>query len=309
MYESHFGLRERAFRKTPDPRYLFLSEAHEEALAQLLFAVEEMELALLTGEVGSGKTLVSRALVDRLDERFEVGMLLNPRLTPRQFLRAAALELGVSEPRRLTSDLLEQIQARLMELDAQGRAALLIVDEAHLIPDQATFEEIRLLTNFQLDQRNLIAIVLVGQPELRERLRRRAYRALTQRIGAHFDLRPLTPDESARYVRHRLAVAGATREIFSLAALARLHAASGGLPRVLNHLATQALLEALARGDDTVDEAAANAAALGQAWLVTPSDTPHTPRRTSGRSARVRPAPEDGRRRRPRARVSPDGTH
>ena len=252
MYESWYGLRERAFRKTPDPRYLDLGESHEEALEQLQFAVEEMELALLTGEVGSGKTLVSRALVDRLGDRYEVGMILNPRLSPAQFLRATALELGVEQPRSQVASLLDQIQARLLELDQAGRAAVLIVDEAHLIPRAATFEEIRLLTNFQLDDRNLISIVLVGQSELRERLRHRAYRALVQRIGADFQLRPLTPAEAAGYVAHRLQVAGAARPIFSPAAVERLHAASGGVPRVLNHLATQALIEGMARGREGV---------------------------------------------------------
>lgn len=252
MYESWYGLRERAFRKTPDPRYLYLGESHEEALEQLQFAVEEMELALLTGEVGSGKTLVSRALVDRLGERYEVGMILNPRLSPAQFLRATALELGVEQPRSQVASLLDQIQARLLELDQAGRAAVLIVDEAHLIPRAATFEEIRLLTNFQLDDRNLISIVLVGQSELRERLRHRAYRALVQRIGADFQLRPLTLAEAAGYVAHRLRVAGAGRPIFSPAAVERLHAASGGVPRVLNHLATQALIEGMARGREDV---------------------------------------------------------
>lgn len=252
MYESWYGLRERAFRKTPDPRYLYLGESHEEALEQLQFAVEEMELALLTGEVGSGKTLVSRALVDRLGDRYEVGMILNPRLSPAQFLRATALELGVEQPRSQVASLLDQIQARLLELDQAGRAAVLIVDEAHLIPRAATFEEIRLLTNFQLDDRNLISIVLVGQSELRERLRHRAYRALVQRIGADFQLRPLTLAEAAGYVAHRLQVAGAARPIFSPAAVERLHAASGGVPRVLNHLATQALIEGMARGREGV---------------------------------------------------------
>lgn len=272
MYESWFGLRERAFRKTPDPRYLYLGEAYEEALEQLAFAVEEMELALLTGEVGSGKTLLSRALVDRLDARYEVGLVLNPRLTPRQFLRTAAMELGITAPRHLVSDLMDQIHARLLELDGQGRAALLVVDEAHLIPDKATFEEIRLLTNFQLDDRNLIAIVLVGQPELRQRLRHRAYRALTQRIGAQFHLRPLTLDETLAYVRHRLRVAGAERELFDDGALQRLHAASGGLPRVLNHLATQALIEAMARGAASVDEEAVTSVVAEQSFLESASD-------------------------------------
>jgi type II secretory pathway predicted ATPase ExeA len=248
VYESYWGLREKPFRKTPDPRYLFLNDTYEEALERLVFAVEEVELALLTGEVGSGKTLLTRALVDRVGDRYEVGMILNPRLSPRQFLRAAAKELGITEPRFLSHDLLEQIHDRLLELDGQGRAALLIVDEAHLIPGKPTFEEIRLLTNFQLDDRNLVAIVLVGQPELRVRLRHRAYRALTQRIGVSFDLVPLGVEDTRLYLAHRVAVAGGVRPLFTETAVARLHAAAGGIPRVLNQLATQALLEGMARG-------------------------------------------------------------
>ncbi len=258
MYEGYWGLHEKPFRKTPDPRYLFLNETYEEALERLLFAVEEMELALLTGEVGSGKTLLTRALADRLGDRCEVGMILNPRLSPRQFLRAVAKELGVKEPRFHSNDLLEQVHDRLLELDAEGRAALLIVDEAHLIPGRPTFEEIRLLTNFQLDDRNLVAIVLVGQPELRERLRHRAYRALTQRIGVSFDLVPLAAEDTRDYLAHRLAVAGG-RPLFTEEAVARLHAASGGVPRVLNQLATQALLEGMARGATQVDGSVAGA--------------------------------------------------
>ena len=253
MFEQYWRLREKPFRKTPDPRYLYLNETYEEALERLLYAVEEMELALLTGEVGSGKTLLTRALVDRLGDRCEVGMVLNPRLSPRQFLRTAASELGVQTPRFHSSDLLEQIQVRLLELDQERRKALLIVDEAHLIPGKPTFEEIRLLTNFQLDDRNLVAIVLVGQPELRERLRHRTYRALTQRIGASFKLVPLGEADTLAYVQHRLAVAGAERPLFSEAALQRLHAAACGIPRVINHLATQALLEGMARGASLVE--------------------------------------------------------
>jgi len=264
MFESHFGLREKPFRKTPDPRYLFLNEDYEEALEQLLYAVEERDLALLTGEVGAGKTLLSRALVDRLGDRYEVGMILNPRLSPRQFLRTVASEIGVSEPRFHAADLLEQIHDRLLELDEAKRPALLIVDEAQLIPGKATFEEIRLLTNFQLDDRNLIALVLIGQSELRERLQHRAYRALTQRIGAQFHLTPLSEDDTASYLRHRVRVAGGERDLFTNGAIRVLHRASGGLPRVLNHLATQALLEGLGRGAGMVDEEIATAAAEGQ---------------------------------------------
>jgi general secretion pathway protein A len=261
VYEGYWGLREKPFRKTPDPRYLFLNETYEEALERLLFAVEELELALLTGEVGSGKTLLTRALADQVGERYEVGMILNPRLPPRQFLRATARELGVKEPRQHSNDLLDQIHERLLELDGQRRAALLIVDEAHLIPGRATFEEIRLLTNFQMDDRNLVAIVLVGQPELRERLRRRAYRALTQRIGVSFELVPLGLEDTRGYLEHRLAVAGGERAVFTDEAVARLHEASGGIPRVLNQLATQALLEGMARGRERVDGPVAEAVA------------------------------------------------
>ncbi len=253
MYEQYWGLREQPFRKTPDPRYLFLNEPYEEALERLQFAVEQMELALLTGEVGSGKTLLTRALADRLGDRYEVGMILNPRLSPRQFLHTTAAELGVQGPRFHANDLLDQIQERLLELDGQGRAALLVVDEAHLIPSKPTFEEIRLLTNFQIDDRNLVSILLVGQPELRERLRHRAYRALTQRIGVSYHLLPLEPADTVAYVRHRLRVAGATRAVFAEEAIARLHLEARGIPRVVNHLATQALLEGMARGIEQVD--------------------------------------------------------
>ena len=256
MYEAYWDLRDKPFRKTPDPRYLFLNETYEEALERLLFAVEEMELALLTGEVGSGKTLLTRALVDRVGERYEIGMILNPRLPPRQFLRTVAVELGVEEPRYHSNDLLDQIRERLMALYEEDRAALLVVDEAHLIPGKPTFEEIRLLTNFQLDDSNLIAIVLVGQPELRDRLRHRTYRALTQRFGVSFHIVPLSVEDTRAYLAHRLAVAGAERTLFTVEAIGRLHAATDGVPRLLNHVATQALVEAMARGADEVDGAA-----------------------------------------------------
>ena len=270
MYEAHYGLKERPFRKTPDPRYLFLNEVYEEALEQLLYAVEEMDLALLTGEVGSGKTLLTRALADRLGDKYEIAMILNPRLSPRQFLHTLAGELGVTSPRFHANDLLGQIHDRLLELDEAGRAALAIVDEAHLIPGKATFEEIRLLTNFQLDDRNLIAVVLVGQPELRERLRHRAFRALTQRIGAEFHLTPLTAEDTIAYLRHRLSVAGASRFLFDEPAALLLHEVSRGLPRVLNQLATESLLEGMARGLTEVDVGVVEAVARGRDFLDRP---------------------------------------
>jgi len=282
MYESYYGLGEKPFRKTPDPRYLFLNEVYEEALERLLYAVEEMEPALLTGEVGSGKTLLSRALVDRLGDRYEVGMILNPRLSPRQFLSLTARELGVKEPRFQPSDLLEQIHERLLALDQEGRAAVLVVDEAHLIPGKPTFEEIRMLTNCQLDDRNLVAVVLVGQPELRERLRHPTYRALTQRLGAEYHITPLNPADTSAYVRHRLKVAGSARDLFDEGALSALHQASHGIPRVLNHLASQALIEGMARGRARVDAEVVAAVVADRDLVATaPPDAGSGPRRSA----------------------------
>ena len=181
-----------------------------------------------------------------------------------------AAELGVAEPRFRSNELLDQIHERLLALDESGRPALLIVDEAHLIPGRATFEEIRLLTNFQLDDRNLIAVVLVGQPELRERLRHRAYRALTQRIGAQFHLTPLTALGTLAYLRHRLTVAGAPRFLFDERAVQLLHESSGGLPRVLNQLATEALIEGMARGVAEIDAKVVEAVTRGRDFLDRP---------------------------------------
>ncbi len=267
MYEEHYGLKEKAFRKTPDPRYLYLNGSYEEALEQMLFAVEEMELALLTGEVGCGKALLSRAMIDRLDDRYEVGMILNPRLTPRQFLATTASELGIEAPGYYTNRLHDQIHERLLQLDDEGRAALLIVDEAHLIPGRPTFEEIRLLTNFQLDDHNLICVVLIGQPELRARLSHRSYRALTQWIGAQFHLEPLGIGETRAYLRHRLKVAGAPRRLFTADAEVHLHEAARGIPRVLNHLATQTLLEGVGRELDVLDASVVDAVVRDQIFI------------------------------------------
>ncbi|MGH9885886.1 MAG: ExeA family protein, partial [bacterium] len=211
--------------------------------------------------------------------------ILNPRLSPRQFLAATASELGVEQPRYHSNELHEQIHDRLLALKDEGRAALLIVDEAHLIPSRATFEEIRLLTNFQLDDQNLIAVVLVGQPELRTRLAHARYRALTQRMGASFHLTPLTEDDAAAYLAHRLEVAGGSAEkrLFTDDAARLLHRAARGIPRVLNHLATQALLEAMARERSTVDADTAEAAVAGQPFLEGPApqrETRRTPSET-----------------------------
>ncbi len=253
MYEAFYGFNERPFSKTPDPRFLFLAKAHREALARLLYAVEERDLALLTGEIGSGKTTLSRALLDELDETYKVILIINPRLSPLEFLRTLARRLGVEEPAHFKTDLLEQIGAELYQLYELGRCPVLVIDEAQLIPYKETFDEIRLLTNFQLDDRNLLSVVLVGQPELRRRLAHRAYEALRQRIGMQYHLRPLSREELSDYLDHRLLVAGGKPGLFLPEAVDLLHDYCLGVPRKANHAASLALLEGFGREAHKID--------------------------------------------------------
>lgn len=260
MYKAFYGLKERPFGKTPDPRFLFMAPQYEEALARLQYAVEEREIAVLTGEIGSGKTTLSRALMDQ-NERDEIILIVNPRLTPNQLLRELALRLDIT-PGHYRADLVDALSDRLLKLHEEGRGAVLIVDEAQLIPSKATFDELRLLSNFQLDTTNLIAILLIGQPELRKRLSHPAYRALRQRVGMWYHLAALDSEETAAYVDFRLDVAGAkVGAVFGPGALDAVHRHSGGVPRVINNLCTNALLLGFGREErpvsaGTVDEAA-----------------------------------------------------
>jgi type II secretory pathway predicted ATPase ExeA len=264
MFEEHFGLTAKPFGKTPDPSFLYESHQHKEALARLEYAVEEKELALLVGDIGSGKTTLSRALIDRIaasaSESRPVILLINPRLTPTQLLRAVARGLGL-EPARFRNDLLDQIHTKLYELYEQQREPVLMIDEAQLIPSKATFDEIRLLTNFQLDDQNLLSVVLIGQPELEARLDRAAYAPLRQRIGMRYSLGPLSLDETIEYIEHRIRVAGGTRNPFSRDAMAEMHALSGGVPRLINTLATTSLLDAFGEDAEMIEAARITSAA------------------------------------------------
>jgi type II secretory pathway predicted ATPase ExeA len=247
MYEEFYGLREKPFGKTPDPRYLYESKMHAEALARLHHAVEEQDIVLLTGEIGSGKTTLSRAFIDSLDESYHPLLIINPRLSPSQLLRTLALRLGLNDAGRYRHEILEGINAKLYELFETGKSPVIIIDEAQLIPDKATFEELRLLTNFQLDNRNLLALVLIGQTELRERLNTRYYRALRQRIGMQYHLGPLDEEETKAYVRHRLRVSGREAPLFEEQAMALLFEYSGGVPRRINIISGNALVEGFGR--------------------------------------------------------------
>lgn len=252
MFEEFFGFSAKPFGRTPDPAFLYESTHHREALARLEYAVEEKDVALLVGDVGSGKTTLSRALIDRIGDSRPVVLLINPRLTPTQLLRSIAGGLDIT-PARYRNDLLDQIHSRLFELYEERREPVIMIDEAQLIPSKATFDEIRLLTNFQLDDQNLLSVILIGQPELQRRLARDAYAALRQRIGFRYALHGLSLEETIEYIEHRIRIAGGCRNPFSRAAMEEMHLLSGGIPRLINTLATTAMLDAFGEDAGTID--------------------------------------------------------
>lgn len=254
MYEKFYCLKQRPFSKTPDPKFLFLSRTHEEALARLQYAIEEREIILLTGEIGSGKTTLTRALIDSLGEKYRVIMIINPRLTPSQFLRTIARRFDIDIPYNFRDSILDAIYEKVYKDYEVGISPVIIIDEAQLIPNKDTFEEIRLLTNFQLDDANLLSLILVGQPDLKRRLNHKVYLPLRQRIGLFYHLSPLSADEIKGYIEHRLKVAGMEDSLFTDRALRRLYQYSGGIPRVINSLATSALLDGFGRELRIIDE-------------------------------------------------------
>lgn len=247
MYLSFFGLNEKPFAITPDPRYLYLSERHAEALAHLLYGINEAGgFVQLTGEVGTGKTTIVRSLLAQTPKNAEIALILNPKMTAPEFLLTICEELGIGVPDTATEslkDLVDILSGYLLRAHANGRRVVVVVDEAqNLAP--AVLEQVRLLTNLETNTRKLLQIILIGQPELRELLARNELRQLAQRITGRYHLNPLNREETSAYVRHRLRVAGATSDILSPAALAEVHRLAGGVPRVINVVCDRALLGA-----------------------------------------------------------------
>lgn len=250
MYLKHYGLDEAPFSITPDPRFVFLSDRHREALAHLVYGISQGGgggFVQLTGEVGTGKTTLSRLLLAQLPENTQVALILNPRLQPLELLEAVCEELGIDldagpQPARGGGKrLVDALNRYLLQAHADGRRVVLMLDEAQELP-VASLEQVRLLTNLETASQKLLQIVLLGQPELRDLLARPDLRQLAQRITARYHLTPLSAAETAAYVRHRLAVAGLARAPFEPAALAALHRRSGGVPRLINIIAERALL-------------------------------------------------------------------
>ncbi|MDJ0758629.1 MAG: AAA family ATPase [Woeseiaceae bacterium] len=250
MYTSFFGLNEKPFSITPDPRYLFMSERHGEALAHLVYGVTESGgFVQLTGEVGTGKTTLVRTLLqNRLPDNADVAVVLNPQISVKEFLATIAEELAVDNDVDIDSikSMTDALNAYLLKAHAEGRRVILIVDEAqNLSPN--VLEQVRLLTNLETAKQKLLQIILIGQPELRELLARNDLRQLAQRITGRYHLEPLSRKETEAYIRHRLRVAGALNDVFDTAAMRTVFQLSQGIPRLINVICDRALLGAYAR--------------------------------------------------------------
>ena len=237
MYAAYFGLRQEPFSIAPDPRLLFMSEQHREALAHLLYGVQGGGgFVLLTGEIGTGKTTVCRSFLEQVPPHCNLAYIFNPKLTVLELLETVCHEFGVAaaapaQRAATVKDFLDPLNAFLLQAHAAGRNNVLVIDEAqNLAPE--VLEQLRLLTNLETSERKLLQIILIGQPELREMLARPELEQLAQRVIARYHLRALGEPESAQYVRHRLEMCGLQRPLpFDRAALRQVHRATGGVPR------------------------------------------------------------------------------
>jgi general secretion pathway protein A len=264
MYTSFFGLAEPPFAITPDPRYLFLSDRHAEALAHLLYGVTHSGgFVQLTGEVGTGKTTVVRSLLAQVPDNADVALILNPRVSPLELVQGICdeLRLPVTEPARNSiKQLVDVLNDYLLARHALGRRVVVIIDEAQQLSPEV-LEQVRLLTNLETATTKLLQVILIGQPELRELLARTDLRQLAQRVTGRYHLEPLTREETVAYVRHRLKVAGAISPLFSPAALHEVHRLARGTPRLINVLCDRALLAAYTQEENRVTPALVRVAA------------------------------------------------
>ncbi|XPF96257.1 AAA family ATPase [Colwellia sp. RE-S-Sl-9] len=246
MYTAYFGLKEKPFSIAPDPQYLFMSDRHREALAHLTYGLGDAGgFVLLTGEVGTGKTTVSRCLMERLPENTQAAFILNPTLSSHELLATICDELKIRYRKTgaTLKTLTDKIQEKLLKNHKENTNTLLIIDEAqHLQPE--VLEQLRLLTNLETNTKKLLQVILIGQPELQTLLKRRDLRQLAQRITARYHLLPLNKQEVAQYIKHRLSIAEGIRSLFSVSAINTIHKICGGIPRLINLVCERSLINA-----------------------------------------------------------------
>jgi len=280
MYQKHFGLTERPFSIAPDPRFLYMSRQHREALAHLLYGIGEGGgFVQLTGEVGTGKTTICRCLLEQLPEHVDMALILNPRVSAQELLASVCDELKIPYARDTTSIkvLTDVLNAYLLDSHARGRRTVLMIDEAQNLSADA-LEQVRLLTNLETTREKLLQIILVGQPELRTLLARDDLRQLSQRITARYHLEPISREETAAYIRHRLQVCGAGEPVFNDGAIDLVHRYSSGIPRLINVLCDRAMLGAFVEGRRRVEAPIVRKAASE----VLPEEGMNAPRRRGG---------------------------
>ncbi|MGD8236064.1 MAG: AAA family ATPase [Chromatiales bacterium] len=263
MYESYFGLKEKPFSIAPDPRYMYLSESHEEALAHLLFGLQQGGgFVQLTGEVGTGKTTLIRALLEQMPESVDLALVFNPKLSPLEFVAAICDELQVpyEQDTATLKTLTDALYDKLLENYNQGRRTVLIIDEAQALSVDV-LEQVRLLTNLETTREKLLQIILIGQPELRSTLAREDMRQLAQRVTDVYHLESLNQLEVRNYLIHRLTIAGARKLLFKDSAVKAIYRYSGGIPRIINEIADKALLAAYAKERTEADKSMVDQAA------------------------------------------------
>lgn len=254
MYEEYWGLKEKPFENTPDPRFLYYSQQHEEALKRLLYAVKERKgAAMLTGEYGSGKTVLSRALLSKLGEdECEIALIINPSFAPLEFLNEITYQLGVEDFQRTKFEVYHTLNEMLYKNMEENKDTIIIIDEAQAIEEEATFEELRLILNYQLNERFLLTLILLGQPELQEKISK--LEQLDQRLGIRYHLNSLDKKDTQGYIAHRLKIASQRENIFEPGAQELVYTKSGGIPRRINNICDLSLFLGYERKAKVINE-------------------------------------------------------
>jgi len=245
MYREHWGLSRAPFQTVPDPDFFCPFPAYQEILDRLLYVAEYGKgVALVSGEIGSGKSTLSRVLIFRLnEEKYDVGLVINPSIPAKELLYEIALQLGISSPKGQRSAIFRAINKHVLRNAQKGKNTVLIIDEAQTITQKASFEELRMLLNFQLSDRHLLTLFLLGQPDLNEKIAHQP--PLNQRVAVRMNIGPLTLEETASYIEYRLEKAGAKRRIFTDEAIKMIYQEAEGLPRSINNHCDLCLLEGM----------------------------------------------------------------